>query len=190
MAPILVARNKSSGANAGLARFDGDLYRSVRCAAPRARGLAVMTSLSHSEGHRFESGRAHPFLRSHGSRPHRGRRRSKRSRRHPGPKHIYPPRIRELNEASELESVGAPRVHCVGCRVRGPRMPVLPKPGELHVGGWPRGIRGASHRGASQELSRRVGPGASALVWPHRLEDSPASTKDLEHAKANVIIVM
>src|SRR5207253_853592 len=25
----------------------------------RARGLAVMTSLSHSEGHRFESGRAH-----------------------------------------------------------------------------------------------------------------------------------
>src|SRR3990170_1690281 len=31
-----------------------------RLCRPRARGLAVMTSLSHSEGHRFESGRAHP----------------------------------------------------------------------------------------------------------------------------------
>src|SRR3990172_4934278 len=41
------------------ALFDGDLYRGLLCAAPRARGLAVMTSLSHSEGHRFESGRAH-----------------------------------------------------------------------------------------------------------------------------------
>ena len=30
----------------------------------RARGLAVMTSLSHSEGRRFESGRAHSFARA------------------------------------------------------------------------------------------------------------------------------
>src|SRR3990170_1696975 len=30
-----------------------------RLRGSRARGLAVMTSLSHSEGHRFESGRAH-----------------------------------------------------------------------------------------------------------------------------------
>src|SRR3989449_6731530 len=64
--------------------------------------------------------------------------------------------IRGDDEASELESDRVPRIHCAGRRVRGPGMPVLPKPAELHVSGRPRWIHSASGLRAPQNLRFRI----------------------------------